>query len=1786
MGGNPLYTAEGQAELQRAAAEITSTAGGLPTSPFPERKDYNAAAGYFYAGEVTYSATTETYTVVHPGDALLTAERAKQLNGSKCLTPRGSTSCGPDPYKNWKKNQPIPKEFWPQEWIDAKEKGDKAWKTDMLAWTAKAEVIAHGGSKLSDYITAFDSIDIEGIIGTKYREAVVMMQKQANRYAEASTALREAWVTHTLPATQLSSVARKPARGQSNAMYNLATAGQHAGNVFRKPESGMTNTPFIQTVDLPDSDIQKGGVSNSSNKHRFVQIMSQPHRDMGVDGLNICDVRSGGILNAEGPRFTQAMHDGQERSWIYGRTMSDYDSKRGSKFGLGFLAPPSSDDPSSFSFEDANQNGKTARIVPGDVAKQGVFLEPYHPIPSDKKESEVTRDSPNGREIAYYKFLFNYYVSLMACQTLQSTGIIDKFFVQKFRERVPQSVRWLKTYAVKDKNLMDGYTSPASVAPVRTDVYGDYSGDGRLGEPIPPWSLHTMIDGVYWLEWSQEQNSAPAGAEGRKEYHAAQRAGTTDIQREGDALGQFFTSERKWAAKIEKAADPEMGGWKFLDIFQAAIGDQSQINLTPASAWLTDRSTRVGYAGVTDRSAGDTRPMYATSRDPKIGLGEVDPFTRPYSSIAEVQGAERPKQHRRIYWDRDAANAMAAVKKGESKGDHVSDETLARQHGSTAVTTQHSLWKYERSSEHERYGAPTNLALLNENGVLYSTIRELGDKIIELTGGELVEQDRASITAIKRFAASAGVHTNKMRNSLLAISAAYNTIEDAADELTEKIDAARAAAGLPPAEESALVDALMADSLGVLEELQLSIKDMTAAYYSNNPEKAFFKEQCYLLTNIQSITQYKKHVVDAFRYKWQITDSDYLKAKWPSTSEETGKETMMYTEALAQYEVQREIEAGRLWDDVDPGDSLLVGGEDRMIKATHIREMQANPRYAGVSKHLERLRQLSGKQFGPELMKEYNYAPAGGEGLNKKLLPYVGYQGDLAAKYGFEQYNSSLMIDGDPYGFLNRLLLSHYQKSLHNIDHKVISLLQPYVRLWKVTFDENANEVDTEVKFDAYRTEKEDLLFQKRKLRNTGVGLKHFQFTYDGSNPFGAKKSIKGQLKIFSNTFDELLIDRNGYKYVDLALKTSNTPTLKAVRRENEDLAKLNFRLKAQVGWTPPSNETLQRLRLTQTEASELIDTLLDSIVTLNLTPTIHDFGIDELGRVDFTINYLAYVEELYDTGKFNVFSEATVAAGRYVRALQMKEAKQNCKDEALEKLKEAHALAADNEVADSISHLIGRMIKLDRIYYMPVDGHTIREFISRGPFATGFTVPQVPVLNSREKASYDAKVIDEALDKYRDHSSSGNTGDVPIGEEEIKITQGLATMDLSREVLSFFYFSDLVDTLLSNIEQELEKIPEALASYASAGGVYNKEDLESTVKEYQRYQKAFRKIRFLLGPLELVHPAKGKSVFINLGDVPISVKYFIEWLTSTMLKRNSSYFSLTAFMNKFVNELLRKFLNNDDCFGYNIRQNVRLNQSVYTGPQDISNRSARERAYVADGFVKDPITQTYLKPMGARGESRRMNIRNMPSPVLRDKDRPSALSTIPSYDEVNYMIYYVGRTMPTELMNGDKGADEDRGIYHYQIGRHSGITKTIKLKKTVTPGLQEVRFEQEGYDGLEQLRVVYDATIESYVNPNTFPGTYIYIEPAGFSPSFGSSTITSEGAYDLTDFGIGGYYMIVRSTHVFGPGEASTSIEAKWVNAIDKGRAEELKQAAGAEDRVKSDCTHQIERATAAYEE
>ena len=170
-----------------------------------------------------------------------------------------------------------------------------------------------------------------------------------------------------------------------------------------------------------------------------------------------------------------------------------------------------------------------------------------------------------------------------------------------------------------------------------------------------------------------------------------------------------------------------------------------------------------------------------------------------------------------------------------------------------------------------------------------------------------------------------------------------------------------------------------------------------------------------------------------------------------------------------------------------------------------------------------------------------------------------------------------------------------------------------------------------------------------------------------------------------------------------------------------------------------------------------------------------------------------------------------------------------------------------------------------------------------------------------------------------------------------------------------------------------------------------------------------------------------------------------------------------------------------------------------------------------------------------------RLNINSWArQPILNvSGDRGLPVSNPGPTRENHFLTYFAGRVQPGEAMQGIRIADEAAGVFHYAIGRDRGIVKTINLSKTDTPGLTELRFEQEGYEGLEQLRYVYDVNIETYANVNAFPGSYIYVEPRGFSPS---TTL------DLTKFGIGGYHMIIRSEHSFGAGKAESKITAKWV--------------------------------------
>ena len=64
------------------------------------------------------------------------------------------------------------------------------------------------------------------------------------------------------------------------------------------------------------------------------------------------------------------------------------------------------------------------------------------------------------------------------------------------------------------------------------------------------------------------------------------------------------------------------------------------------------------------------------------------------------------------------------------------------------------------------------------------------------------------------------------------------------------------------------------------------------------------------------------------------------------------------------------------------------------------------------------------------------------------------------------------------------------------------------------------------------------------------------------------------------------------------------------LQQENVAKAELNFRLKAQVGISP--------FKQYEFHSADLKRALDETFVTLNLTPTVHNFEFDEYGRVTF----------------------------------------------------------------------------------------------------------------------------------------------------------------------------------------------------------------------------------------------------------------------------------------------------------------------------------------------------------------------------------------------------------------------------------------------------------------------------------------------------------------------------------------------------------------------------------------
>ena len=770
--------------------------------------------------------------------------------------------------------------------------------------------------------------------------------------------------------------------------------------------------------------------------------------------------------------------------------------------------------------------------------------------------------------------------------------------------------------------------------------------------------------------------------------------------------------------------------------------------------------------------------------------------------------------------------------------------------------------------------------------------------------------------------------------------------------------------------------------------------------------------------------------------------------------------------------------------------------------------------------------------------------------------------------------NHPIHIQGASFAFTNKLCVHPSQKYLFDVDEATLSSLTPRVKFFKVEKTENGKDVETEIRFDT-NVEKDLSYFlnggynRGKGGRGLGVGMNSFSFSYDGTDPFSAKKAITAKLSIRASSFSDLLEPRdNGrYKYVDLALKTGKyfkpkktkkngeaTIILEpqnqdALKAEKENLDKLNFRIRALVEWTAQT-KVLGGLSISEKDA------IYNSAISVYLTPVIHEFDFDETGAIDFTINYQAYIEDYFANDIFDVFGSITPEKVARDIALDYFRS-EDCditKGDGFKNFKKLDELFISNMNQKSLSTLVFNLRTSNKIKYLNASRKEIKDWL-KDPRANAYATK----ITSSPPTSFTDDIVKAA-------ETAARTADVNP-QQSFKLSLIANTDD--NPGVAFFYLSDLLSVVMANIENALEKasLPkdtryfskvisqlDAATATAISNAIDERAGKTKKTPNGQAELEQFKKMRVVLGPMEITPYGDTKSdiraLSCTIGDIPIGLNYFLDFLSEKILSNDFIQYPFSKFVKDLITDSVKNYINSDSCFNVGGSQKVSLNSTTVLGYNDFKIEDGASTGT----YASDQITHRILEDM-ERGAAA-SNCLLIDNYVGKKDDKsPEALPIVkisggrgPSKDmsidkAINYYIFSIGKRYPVDAYTGNAEQDSLNGIFHYVLGADRGIVKNIRLDKTNTPGLKELRFEQEGYAGLEQLREVYNANISTFLNPQSFPGAYIYVDPKGFDPT---------AREDLTRFGVGGYFMIVQTSHKIEPGNNETIIDAKWVASKD----------------------------------
>ena len=260
-------------------------------------------------------------------------------------------------------------------------------------------------------------------------------------------------------------------------------------------------------------------------------------------------------------------------------------------------------------------------------------------------------------------------------------------------------------------------------------------------------------------------------------------------------------------------------------------------------------------------------------------------------------------------------------------------------------------------------------------------------------------------------------------------------------------------------------------------------------------------------------------------------------------------------------------------------------------------------------------------------------------------------------------------------------------------------------------------------------------------------------------------------------------------------------------------------------------------------------------------------------------------------------------------------------------------AVEIDNDKRKQLAGIITHLLDTKKVYFKSIPYNSLRDFNSEGPYWKFDLLAATPSPSKTDGSDGGIKDADTAVaesEKTKQEVAAAAAKDKERKDNAADLSETKVSDINMKEYIAFFYLSDLVDSILHNIDAALEAGTE---DYGSAPeGVtppsrWNKA-LAAEKFRLKRLHDNFKRFRILLGPIELIDVKTREYYTANIGDLPISTAYFMDWLTDKTLKRENVIYSLPIFLKDLVNNLIREFLNEDRCFDINMKQRVRMFQT------------------------------------------------------------------------------------------------------------------------------------------------------------------------------------------------------------------------------------------------------------------